>query len=130
MCIRDSDMTDTNPATNPLYRKENGYKIMCGNDNDGSSFRIKPEPMEMNVNNRGRFPANVILDEEAGRMLDEQQEGASRFFYCAKASKKERNMGLEDMPEVISNDGRDETLASGNMPHNRGNCLLYTSRCV
>ncbi len=69
----------------------------------------------------GRFPANVILDKEAGCMLDEQQEGVSRFFYCAKASKKERNMGLEDMPEVISNDGRDETLASGNMPHNRGN---------
>jgi site-specific DNA-methyltransferase (adenine-specific) len=103
-------------------------------------------------NKEGRFPANVILDEEAGRMLDEQSGitksggtttkgaknnwgnprtplnnippsvgGASRFFYCAKASKKERNMGLEDMPEVISNDGRDETLASGNMPHNRGN---------
>jgi DNA modification methylase len=40
-----------------------------------------------------RFPANIILDEEAGRMLDEQQEGASRFFYCAKASKKERGEG-------------------------------------
>jgi len=39
---------------------------------------------------QGRFPANVILDEEAGRMLDEQQEGVSRFFYCAKASRKER----------------------------------------
>src|SRR5690606_38007619 len=75
----------------------------------------------------GRFPANVILDEEAGRMLDEQSGitrsgkvksdkgtyagisttgflrgitttqnqhgdsgGASRFFYCAKASRKER----------------------------------------
>ena len=78
----------------------------------------------------GRFPANVILDEEAGRMLDEQSGqlksnsgkpmsckhkknncfgqytpqittgisdsgGASRFFYCAKASKKERNAGCE-----------------------------------
>ena len=76
----------------------------------------------------GRFPANVILDEEAGGILDEQtgintntrhmsykrsggefidgipsqpekdwftQEtgGASRFFYCAKASKKERGEG-------------------------------------
>jgi len=76
----------------------------------------------------GRFPANIILDEEAGKMLDEQsgvttntrhmsykrsggefidgipsqpekgwfkQEtgGASRFFYCAKASKKERGEG-------------------------------------
>jgi len=79
---------------------------------------------------QGRFPANVILDEEAGKMLDEQsgvlksgdllpghkrgdgtgnsfmggggiikgkyggdKGGASRFFYCAKASKSERNMG-------------------------------------
>lgn len=73
----------------------------------------------------GRWPANVILDEEAGRLLDEQsgesksrkgkprksqkpgdgygmthtgaeyddKGGASRFFYCAKASKKERGEG-------------------------------------
>lgn len=88
----------------------------------------------MNINNQGRFPANVILDEEAAKMLDEQSGilksgsnnirrkegsfvehgglgkagdiqvsygdigGASRFFYCAKASKSERNIGLEDMP--------------------------------
>ena len=79
---------------------------------------------------QGRFPANVILDEEAGKLLDEQSGiskstggkgekskgalgknvygkyannklatnagglgdtgGASRFFYCAKTSKKER----------------------------------------
>ncbi len=71
----------------------------------------------------GRWPANVILDEEAGAMLDGQSGvlksgdltgqktkssfladvskgdpqfwkgdsgGASRFFYCAKASKRER----------------------------------------
>jgi DNA modification methylase len=80
-------------------------------------------------NKEGRFPANVILDEEAGRLLDEQSGiskskksmrgvgytdsdiygtgdknfntergfndtgGASRFFYCAKASKKERGEG-------------------------------------
>ena len=44
----------------------------------------------------GRFPANVILDEEAGRLLDEQSGdtgGASRFFYCAKASRSERGEG-------------------------------------
>lgn len=78
----------------------------------------------------GRFPANIIFDEEAGKMLDEQTGilmppygkesksknitswftgktdsygknykdigGASRFFYCAKASKSERNFGLGD----------------------------------
>jgi len=41
---------------------------------------------------QGRFPANLILDEEAGAMLGEP----SRFFYCAKASKSERNAGLGD----------------------------------
>ncbi len=59
---------------------------------------------------KGRFPANVILDEEAGRMLDEQQEGASRFFYCAKASKKERNMGLEDVEPTTVDDGRNKPI--------------------
>jgi site-specific DNA-methyltransferase (adenine-specific) len=58
----------------------------------------------------GRFPTNVILDEEAGRMLDEQQEGASRFFYCAKASKKERNMGLEDVEPTTVDDGRNKPI--------------------
>jgi len=81
----------------------------------------------------GRFPANILLDEEAGLILDEQSGiskstgghgdkskgalgksvygkykneelatnagglgdsgGASRFFYCAKASRKERGEG-------------------------------------
>jgi len=82
-------------------------------------------------NTKGRFPANVIFDEEAGKMLDKQsgilksgarkgknninsmeqsvsigngwrytggkcdssEGGASRFFYCAKTSKKERGEG-------------------------------------
>lgn len=85
----------------------------------------------------GRWPANVILDEEVGAILDAQTEGKihgagaartadegthsgeraegwgnmgapaprfgdsggpSRFFYCAKTSKRERNAGLEDHP--------------------------------
>lgn len=80
-----------------------------------------------------RWPANLILDEEAAQMLDEQsgylksgahkpllrpksnevygkfahaninefsanEGGASRFFYCPKASPSERNKGLEGRP--------------------------------
>jgi DNA modification methylase len=54
---------------------------------------------------QGRWPANVIFDEEAGAMLDGQSDdkkGVSRFFYCAKAAKSERNAGLEGMPEKQS----------------------------
>lgn len=87
----------------------------------------------------GRFPANIIFDEEAGKVLDEQSGtkggnnkgaytykdkeyqvegfinnvkpnspsnygdtgGASRFFYCPKVSRKERNVGC-DMHEPIT----------------------------
>lgn len=45
----------------------------------------------------GRWPANIILDEQASEQL-EQQAGTSRFFYTAKASKSEREAGLEGFP--------------------------------
>jgi len=66
---------------------------------------------------QGRFPSNLLLshhaecddtchDECAVKMLDEDSVGASRFFkrfkYQAKASKKERNEGLEGMEEKES----------------------------
>lgn len=45
----------------------------------------------------GRWPANVVLDESQAAVLDSQSGerfndtgGASRFFYCAKASSSER----------------------------------------
>lgn len=90
----------------------------------GGDGESKCEQVDMN----GRFPANIIFDEEAGQLLDEQsgvskssahkipkrtnnsknildlktyhrestfddKGGASRFFYCPKASKKDREEG-------------------------------------
>lgn len=43
----------------------------------------------------GRFPANIIHD-GSEEVLEVFQE-SSRFFYCAKASKAERNMGLDEL---------------------------------
>jgi len=45
--------------------------------------------------NQGRFPANLLLDEISAEMLGT----ASRFFYVAKASRSERDAGLEEFPE-------------------------------
>lgn len=90
------------------------------------------DPNIKEYNESGRFPANIIFDEEAGKLLDEQsgiskgtktivkgkkeqtiygngngfppleserghndKGGASRFFYCPKTSKKDRNEGLD-----------------------------------
>lgn len=91
----------------------------------GNGGRSK-DTLELKPN--GRWPANVLFDEEAAAMLDEQSgpcktggknintdcgdsmfgkrkvqgvmntdngTGASRFFYVAKASKRERGLGLD-----------------------------------
>jgi len=68
----------------------------------------------------GRWPANVALDEEAAAMLDEQTGGASRFFYCAKASRGEREAGLEGLPRRQQDESRDPDAPGANNPRNRG----------
>ena len=102
---------------------------------DNTLFGLHPTIQHERVETtEGRFPANVILDEEAAELLDEQsgisttksnlnykhnktesdsdvfqsrgtytprddKGGASRFFYVAKVSKKERNLGLDGFEE-------------------------------
>ncbi len=105
---------------------------------------------------KGRWPANVLFDEEAAQILDQQSGnlksgsgnrrpngggdmfsgfapmnaefdsssgGASRFFYCAKASSSERNQGLEGMPDIIAKrtqDGGNDTRGRP-IPINKNN---------
>lgn len=52
-----------------------------------------------NTPDSGRWPANVMLDDEAAKALDDQSNakskgGASRFFYVSKVSTKERQAGV------------------------------------
>ena len=52
----------------------------------------------------------------------EMGEGsAARFFYCAKASRTERNAGLDDLPEVRHSDRTSDDLPGGDNPRNRTN---------
>jgi hypothetical protein len=41
-----------------------------------------------------RWPANLILDESAGDLLNEQAASTSRFFYCPKPSTAEKRAGV------------------------------------
>ena len=103
--------------------------------NNGNPRPDKIPNQESQINPQGRFPANIIFDEEAGKILDEQtgelksgdmpgkykgwgkngiygsadneleqtyygdSGGASRFFYCPKTSKTDRNEGLDDFED-------------------------------
>jgi len=144
-------------ASNPLYRKNNGYKTDYGVDENPTSYALKDEKGKMNINPQGRFPANLIHDgsdevvecfpysvSRAGNpnRSNHQPNGntyfsnktvgqehndsgsAARFFYCAKASRSERNAGLEGMPEKQRDDSRNVNQPSMNggdgNPYNRG----------
>jgi len=69
--------------------------------------------------NAGRWPANVIHDgsEEVLEYFGDPQ----RFFYCAKASKAERNAGLEGLPEQRESDRVKDDGVGGDNPRNRSN---------
>ena len=84
------------------------------NLNDDNWQKIGTETSQKSV--LGRFPTNFVLSHNedceddctegcAVKELNTQNEGVSRFFYCAKASKKDRNEGLEGMPEKQSTGG-------------------------
>ena len=124
-----------NPATNPLYRQEHGYKHDRSKSvAENSVTRFNTSASDKPISPLGRFPANIILtyedsdyDEVCGGFpetssnkseynFDKSQSGhiygfanggniksgvhyedsgsACRYFYCAKASKRDRNEGL------------------------------------
>jgi len=115
----------------------------------GPTLELKPS---------GRWPANVVLDEEAGAMLDEQSGdrphpgspgrqpwykdrrgavgnalaegpqgplyfdngGASRFFYCPKASRREREAGCEELARRRNDFQRETSGLNQDRPNREG----------
>lgn len=81
-----------------------------GGNQGGYNFADgEPRPVQ------GRWPANVILDEHTAGLLDEQTD-ASRFFYVAKASKRDRNEGLEELEAKIVNQNTPPGTKGSNSP--------------
>jgi site-specific DNA-methyltransferase (adenine-specific) len=72
----------------------------------------------------GRWPANVLLDEDAAEALDEQTgeltSGASRFYYVAKPSREERDYGTAGLIAKQRDETRKEGTPGGDNPRNRG----------
>jgi hypothetical protein len=121
---------------------DDAYARNCAGDRGHADNRKRDLAFKMgsgSASDVGRWPANLVLDEEAAALLDAQSGvskssggvnntglrgqvygdysgktigsnagglgdigGASRFFYTAKASRSERNAGLEDLPAVVS----------------------------
>lgn len=94
-----------------------------GETDDEYRERVLESPQQQEaldkLKNLGRWPANVILDEYTAELLDKQVD-ASRFFYCAKASKRDRNEGLDGFEPKQRDESRKEGNPGGDNPRNRG----------
>jgi site-specific DNA-methyltransferase (adenine-specific) len=93
----------------------------ASNRNDGTTAVTWTQGREtQGRETQGRWPANVIHD-GSDEVLAGFPNEAARFFYCAKASKSERNAGLEGLPERRESDQVKDDGAGGDNPRNRTN---------
>ena len=89
-----------------INKTDNG---MFGIGNNNNAQKCK----ELGIEYGGRFPANVITDgsEEVAKGMPNTtstpiaEESAMRYFYSAKASKKDRDEGLDAFEERKTTDG-------------------------
>lgn len=133
--------TDENPSAR---RRSRGYKLNPQSASESEAegrIKHRGDPVKRSElrpsEELGRWPANLVLDPEAGMILDAQSGeltsgfmaagqlregigyhgalgntvagdtygdtgGASRFFYCAKTSRAERNAGLDGFPVDVA----------------------------
>ncbi len=133
------DYNENKEVDSRIYNQD---KNITRGHHENSTIKYAPDGNEfpMYKTQKGRWPANLILDPISAEMLDEQsgfsstgdikpyiqkgegnvdyaivgkirntfqkgdRGGASRFFYCAKAYKNERNAGCEGLYWEKTND--------------------------
>lgn len=77
-----------------VYAQDKNKSVSCYGDRKLTTYQ---------PDDQGRWPSNIIIDPYTAGLLDAQaEEQVSRFFYCAKASREEREAGLEDFCRLDS----------------------------
>lgn len=107
-----------------------GWKpqVTQGINSNASSFNVAKERRISGDSMEGRWPANLIHD-GSGDVLAGFPENNSRFFYCAKASKKDRDEGLDGFRKVRASEitGRVEGSAGLVMEGGKANPYAGTT---
>lgn len=134
ICLARKPLSEKSVAENVLKHGTGGINIdgcrvatsdklsIGSNKHEGNAinFGMKDNKEAQEQNEKGRFPANVIHDGS-----DEVLEGfpdTSRFFYCAKASKSDRNDGCEKLQGkyVAQSNQAQAELKRGNLDFENG----------
>jgi DNA modification methylase len=148
----DSSRIGTNPGYK--YRADANGTVFHGQQGHRKLQSSQAKGGEFIESTKGRWPANLIIDEDTAELLDEQSgqvgngwkknygtddyagkqysggsfggggysgtntyadsAGASRFFYVAKASKRDRNEGLEELEQSVAGSYSGNVANNGN----------------
>jgi DNA modification methylase len=91
--------TALKPALEPITMARKPFtSSVAANVVEHGTGAINVDGCRVSDAHAGRWPANLIHDD--GDDVQQVLGDASRFFYCPKASKSDRDEGLEEMPEV------------------------------
>jgi DNA modification methylase len=123
-------MGGAKPGDSIQMFKENG-RFPANFIHDGSDevVALFPESKGMQTQRSGKnvkvYTGNSLLHSKTEfpeiRLGHNDSGSAARFFYCAKASKSDRNEGLDGFEAVRVHDGRAEGNPGGSNPRNRTN---------
>lgn len=102
------------PANTILTYDETDFDEVCGGFPNTKTGSIKPHK------NNANAIVNKMTSENITSSFNGDSGSASRYFYCAKASKRDRDEGLDEFEEKIDCD-RNPKLESANVPMNRSN---------
>ena len=93
-----------NPATNPLYRTQNGYKNNHNPDSGSVNYQLRSEERECVADVAGRFPANLLISDDC---LDNgviHKSGDLKPEYNLGAKTKGIYGEIERKPESVKGD--------------------------
>jgi site-specific DNA-methyltransferase (adenine-specific) len=114
-----------NSHSTPTYKKEGRFPANFIHDGSDEVLALFPETGKSGVavrrngnNAKGMFP--VAIAEGSADVGFNDSGSAARFFYCAKASKRDRNEGLDGFEEKKQDESRKEGNVGGDNPRNRG----------
>lgn len=93
--------SDPSKETDPRMRnpEKNIHRTVGEDERNVKFYKKQKGRVQQMFNLKGRYPTNVVIDEMISEMFDTEPKllNMSRWFYCPKALKGEKEIGLDDI---------------------------------
>ena len=97
------------PANTILTYDDTDFDEVCGGMPETSSQKTNSPLLDIRGNNYNNSHKNLDIAYERGY---NDEGSAARYFYCAKASKKDRDEGLAEFDEIVDCDRNPEAYSA------------------